>query len=55
MGYACNNTQETVLSIVAVFIQVMIFSFLLGILLHHVSPQPAPRARRVGVPDTVQE
>ena len=36
-GYAPDNTQETVLAVISIFCQVLIFSFLLGILLHYVS------------------
>jgi hypothetical protein len=35
-GYAPDNTQETILCVASTFCQVLVFSFLLGILLHYV-------------------
>ncbi len=35
-GYAPDSTQETILCIISTFCQVLVFSFLLGILLHYV-------------------
>ena len=47
-GYAPDNTQETILCVVSTFAQVLVFSFLLGILLHYVRAKPS-QAEPLGI------
>ena len=53
-GYAPDNMQETILSVVSIFIQVLIFSFLLGILLHYIVKKDANQEKFNALMDKVE-
>ncbi|TFJ86293.1 hypothetical protein NSK_002501 [Nannochloropsis salina CCMP1776] len=53
-GYAPDSSQETILSIVSIFSQVLIFSFLFGILLHYIVKKDANQEKYKSLIDKVE-